>query len=79
MKSQEEINQGIIYRHRLCDRMLELIRDIKVLDKPTLLSISEEDITELGKLMVPVQKKMQEIRKKRPTLAKDLDQRIGNR
>lgn len=65
--SQEDINKGIIYRHRLCDRMLELISDVRMLDKSILLGFSEEELIELGKLMLPVFKKMQQIRKKRPS------------
>jgi hypothetical protein len=77
--SQQEINESIKYHHRLCDRMLELIQDIQVLDKSTLLAFSQEDITELGQLMVPVYEKMQEMRKNKPTLAQHLDKRTGKR
>jgi hypothetical protein len=74
--SQEEINRAIIYRHRLCDRLWEVTRDIRVLDKATLLSFSEEDLIEIGQLMLPVQEKMLKLRKKRPTLAKELDSKV---
>lgn len=76
MYSQEEINKAIIYRHRLCNRLMNLIGDIQVLDKSTLLGFTDEEITELGKALVPVAKQFMALRKRHASLAKELDARI---
>lgn len=75
--SQAELNQAILYKHKLCDRILELITDIKVLDKSILLGISKENLIELGKLVAPAHEKIKEMRKKSATFSKELDKKIG--
>lgn len=56
--------KSIDYKHRLAYRLLEVLNDIRPIDKQLALSMPVEDLIELGKLLVPAQEKIAELRKK---------------
>jgi hypothetical protein len=55
---------SIEYKHKLVTRLLFVMEDLQAIDKELALSIPVQDIEELGKLLVPVQEKIFEIRRK---------------
>jgi hypothetical protein len=78
MYSQEEINKAIIYKHRLSNRLMEVLKDIQVLDKPTLLAMSDKELIQLGLLLLPVYNEMLRLKQNHPVLAKELDNKAEN-
>jgi hypothetical protein len=60
--------KAIEYKHKLADRLLELTRDFRKLDKKILLGIPTDDLIELGKAMVQPYKILEELKEKKPTL-----------